>query len=212
MFTLQNSKVILRDFIASDIPKRLHWETEETEWQLWDAPWEYENMSPEERAAGLQSYRKNMENWVAYYQNLPPEQRRTGFQIVTNDQSQTYIGWINSYRIDAQYCFSNSGDLCAVGIDIPSLSARGKGYAAAALTLFIDYLLNQGEKDIFTQTWSGNVRMIHLAHKIGFEECCVKKEFRAVGNQKYDGLTFRLNQEKYQSFRQCATESSKSFA
>jgi len=37
---LQNDKVILRDFIKSDIDDVIRWETIETEWQLWDAPWE----------------------------------------------------------------------------------------------------------------------------------------------------------------------------
>lgn len=39
---LKNNLVVLRDFIESDIENRIYWETTENEWQLWDAPWEYE--------------------------------------------------------------------------------------------------------------------------------------------------------------------------
>lgn len=37
---IENNKVILRDFIKKDIEDIIRWETIETEWQLWDAPWE----------------------------------------------------------------------------------------------------------------------------------------------------------------------------
>ena len=69
-----------------------------------------------------------------------------------------------------------------------------------ALCMFIKYLLDKGIDDIYTQTWSGNERMIHIAEKIGFEEYRRKKEFRLVRGKKYDGLTFRLNMEKFKKF------------
>lgn len=46
---LMNDKVILRDFKEGDIEKRIYWETSETEWQLWDAPQEYENQSDDKK-------------------------------------------------------------------------------------------------------------------------------------------------------------------
>lgn len=49
MKSLSDGKIILRDFIETDIEKRVYWETAETEWQKWDAPWEYETLSDEEK-------------------------------------------------------------------------------------------------------------------------------------------------------------------
>ena len=86
-----------------------------------------------------------------------------------------------------------------MGIDIPAVAARGKGYAFAALKLFIGYLLENGERGIYTQTWSGNVRMIGLAEKLGFEEYRRKKGLRTMAGKPYDGLTFRLNEEKFRA-------------
>ena len=80
-----------------------------------------------------------------------------------------------------------------------SMRARGKGYAFSALRLFIRYLLGCGETEIYTQTWSGNVRMIGLAEKLGFEEYRRKRDYRTVSGKKYDGLTFRLNLEKFRA-------------
>ena len=48
-FTIITEDIILRDFIDTDIERRIYWEKVETEWQLWDAPWEYENLSEQEK-------------------------------------------------------------------------------------------------------------------------------------------------------------------
>ena len=59
--------------------------------------------------------------------------------------------------------------------------------------------MENGERGIYTQTWSGNVRMIGLAEKLGFEEYRRKKGLRTVAGKPYDGLTFRLNEEKFRA-------------
>ena len=173
---ISDERIILRDFRESDIEKRIFGETVETEWQLWDAPWEYEDLSDEKKKKELDDY----------------------------------IGWCSSYRIDDDCKISTSGDKCAIGIDIPQRDARGKGYAYNAMCLFIDYLLSNGETDIYTQTWSGNTRMIGLAKKLGFEEYKRKPDLRTVRGQKYDGLTFRLNLEFYQESKQKQIEKQRS--
>ena len=39
MIILETERLILRDFEEKDIEKRVFWETVETEWKKWDAPW-----------------------------------------------------------------------------------------------------------------------------------------------------------------------------
>ena len=53
---LETKNIRLRDLTETDIPKRIYWEKTETEWQLWDAPWEYGEMSEEEQEADLKKY------------------------------------------------------------------------------------------------------------------------------------------------------------
>lgn len=207
---LSNDRVILRDFIQSDIEKRGYWETIETEWQLWDAPWEYENVSDERKHKELNEYIQNMHEWVNKFASMADDEKRSGFQICVKDTNE-YIGWCGSYRIDGDCNYSPQGDMCAIGIDIPALSARGKGYAYSALVLFIDYLYSIGETDIYTQTWSGNTRMIGLAEKLGFEEFKRKPHLRTVRGHKYDGLTLRLNQHKYQQIKHAQYKSGKAY-
>ena len=192
---LQNDKVILRDFLESDIEKRIYWETEATEWQMWDAPWEYEALTEEEKERDLERYIEIMNKWVGI--ELPEDKKRSTFQIDINNNEHTYIGWCNSYLIDDDYKFSNTGTKCTIGIDLPEACVRNKGYGSAALKLFITYLIENGEEAIYTQTWSGNVRMIALARKLGFEECNRVLGVRLVRGAYYAALTFRLNLKKF---------------
>lgn len=195
---LKNDLIILRDFIESDIEDRINWETVENEWQLWDAPWDYEGKEEQELTEDLERYKAKMQLWAE--QQKADCELRTGFQICINNDARTYIGWCNAYRINESYEIIQTKGLCAVGIDIPAMTARGKGFAASALVLFIQYLLKNGEDEIYTQTWSGNKRMIGLANKIGFEECMRKANERKVDGQFYDGLTFKLNMRKFCEF------------
>ena len=192
--------IILRDFIESDIEKRIYWEKVETEWQLWDAPWEYEGLTEEEKEREFQSYVDVLHKKLEYNRNISEDEKRYSFQIMTNDDEQKYIGWVSSYDIDEDYTYTEESGYRAVGIDIPDMSARGKGYAYQALGSFIQYLLEHGDDEIYIQTWSGNERMIHIAEKMGFEECRRKVGIRSVRGEIYDGLTFKLNKDKFSGF------------
>ena len=144
---LKDDTVLLRDFKREDIAKRIEWETEQTEWQLWDGPWEYEGLTEEQKKENLQKYIKALEEWAAICESLSDEMPRKSFQICTPEGE--YVGWCGSYFI------------------------------------------NEGFTELYTQTWSGNERMIGLAEKLGFTECCRKPKLRTVRGQQYDGLTFR---------------------
>ena len=50
--------------------------------------------------------------------------------------------------------------------------------------------------ELYTQTWSGNVRMLRCTEKLGFVECNRNVGTREVDGKKYDGLTFRLKREE----------------
>lgn len=192
---ITDGRVILRDFVREDIEDRIRWETVETEWLLWDAPWELE----EEEPFSPDAYRDKMLRQLSTEKD--PSRMRRSFQICINNGTRTHIGWCNSYNIDANYDYTDENGYCTIGIDIPEQSARRQGYATAAWKLFIEYLLSNGVEDIYTQTWSGNERVLGLIRKMGFEECARQVNYRMVRGQSYDGLTFKLN---ISSFRKLA--------
>lgn len=193
---IKNHKVILRDFIESDIGDRIYWETIETEWKQWDAPWEYH----EGEVFDSIGYRIDRLAWLSKEKEKDENRMRKSFQICINDESRKHIGWMNSYNIDNNYNFTRGQGHCTIGIDIPDMSSRRKGYATASWGLFIQYLLSNEIEDIYTQTWSGNERVIGLMNKLGFEECNRVNGYRTIKGQLYDGLTFKLNKEKYSDF------------
>ena len=179
--------VILRDMTESDIEDYVRWFTVEREWENWDAPWEKEDTCEE----------AERKSWTEYYdsvKDLPDDVRRRKFEIEWNGR---HIGWVSSYRIDENCEWvgkPGEGQTVhrAVGIDICEPELCGSGLGTKALRAFIDYFFENGEDEIYTQTWSGNVRMIRCAEKLGFAECKRIAGIREVNGQSYDALTFRL--------------------
>ena len=84
----------------------------------------------------------------------------------------------------------------AIGIDICDPDVWGSGIGTSALRAFINYYFEHAVDELYTQTWSGNVRMLRCAEKLGFVECNRNVGTRKVGGQKFDGLTFRLKREE----------------
>lgn len=85
MLVLRNETAILRDFIESDIADHIRWETDETEWKLWDALWEHEEKSDKERAVELEGDIERMRGWVARNKALADDVRRTKFEVCLAD-------------------------------------------------------------------------------------------------------------------------------
>lgn len=217
MLALSDGVVILRDFIEADIEDYVRWETVETEWKLWDAPWEHEGKTDEERVAALEEDVAWMRAHAREVASLRDDAPRRRFEVCVvgggggkprqNERTagatcfhltpaemppMTHIGGVSTYRIDDDFSIAEDGPYLALGIDINSMAARGRGYALRALRLFADYLFEEGAGELYCQTWSGNTRMIGLARKIGFTECCRKPDLREVCGQRYDGVTFVL--------------------
>jgi RimJ/RimL family protein N-acetyltransferase len=173
---LKGEKIFLRDTVIDDLENWIHWNSVDTEWQeFWDAPWEYEAWTPE-------TAREKMTPVIE--QRLSPPETRRYFEICLLDGE--HIGKVSSYYIDEEKT------KLAIGIDIPPVCHRGKGYGYEAYALFIKYLKDNGINEIYTQTWSGNTPMIKMAEKIGFREVERIKDKRIVNGKNYDALTFIL--------------------
>ena len=78
---LKDDVVLLRDFKREDIAKRIEWETVKTEWQMWDAPWEYEGLTEEQKKEELQRYKKAMGKWAALCETLSDIIQVTYFKL-----------------------------------------------------------------------------------------------------------------------------------
>lgn len=178
-FSLNYKNITLRFLQENDVEKFVCWHTRELEWKKWDAPWEDIN-SDEDRI------RERLKRILDRPKELLPGR----LQICHSDGS--YIGWVGNYLLNGHQ------NERAVGIDIPEKAYWGKGLGEQALKLWIAYIFNVEPNDyLFCQTWSGNLRMVRLAEKCGFEIIERKKDFRKVNGKFYDGLTFKLEKETF---------------
>ena len=185
--------VILRDMVAADIEDEIRWHTVETEWGLWDTPWE-DCFSAFDPDAYREKARKKLQE--------PKDGFRWELQVVSSDG--THVGSVNTYWIDDNYEWVARKNLqpgqhvfYAVGCAIKEPSYWGRGLGTETLIAYVRYHLNLGHTDICTQTWSGNVRMVKCAEKLGFTVCDREIAFRTVRGEKVDGLTFRLNVDQF---------------
>lgn len=190
---IKYQNIILRDMRESDIEDWFRWKTTETEWSEWDAPWEEldPSLDPEE-------YRKEE---LERIQTRKTDHR---FRLEIDTADGVHIGAVNAYCIDESFnweAYFEEADRqklnWAMGIDICDRDYWSGGWGTQALTAFVKYHLQEGYVNLYTQTWSGNTRMIGLAEKLGFRECCREKGIRHVRGGSYDGLTFRLDRAAF---------------
>ncbi len=197
---LKYHNIILRDMEERDIADEIRWNTVQTEWGLWDAPWETEE---ELKAFDPEVHRQKELEWIA---GPKPDHRRC-LEIDTWDG--VHLGAVSCYCIDGDCNWlekaPDAGEerqkaRWAVGLDICEPSYWNGGWGAQALAAFIRYHLDGGCTELYTQTWSGNVRMTALAEKLGFRECRREAGIRQVRGETYDALTFRLDRAAFGAY------------
>ena len=187
--------IILRDMIESDIEDWIRWETVDTEWTEWDGP-------DLESAPFVETeFRSECEELL----KGPRTGFRNFFELATSDGK--HIGMVVSGLTGDNFKYLSRAEIQAgkksyptIGIVICESCDWNRGLGTQALTAFCRYLLDHGKSELRLQTWSGNIRMVRCAEKIGFVECN-----RIVGNRHirggtYDGLTFQLDLDRFRKY------------
>ncbi len=172
--------ITLRDLEIKDTEDYVRWNTVDTEWMDWDAPW----LKDEPFDADVFRQKR-----LAYLAKPKDENRiRHSFEI---DYEGRHIGWVSSYYIDEKFNFAKDGHL-AIGIDICQSGNWGKGIGGKAYAAFTEYLFSHGYDALYTQTWSGNERLMRMAARVGFTLCHRDVGVRQVRGQTYDRITLKL--------------------
>lgn len=184
--------LVLRDMEKTDVEDYVRWFTVETEWSDFDAPWEPVSGNEAEERQG----------WTEYYEavkDLSDDKLRWKFEV---EYAGRHVGWVSSYLMDEAFQWISADAVGpeqtvhrAVGIDLCEPDVWNGGIGTKALRAFMQYYFDRGAEALYTQTWSGNVRMLRCAEKLGFAECNRNVGTREVGGKQYDGLTFRLDKK-----------------
>jgi putative hydrolase of HD superfamily len=94
----------------------------------------------------------------------------------------------------SRYWISQETNWPAIGISIYDPVNWRKGLGYEALGLWCQYLFDNEPNFVRLdlRTWSGNIGMIRLAEKLGFQQEAVFRMARIVDGEYYDGLGYGI--------------------
>ena len=189
---IRSDNIILRDFRPGDIEDEVRWNTTHTEWMKADMPWEEpEPVDEDELRAQMTEIMEGTEDGDI----------RMRLEIEADGR---HVGFVSSYLLNEDYSpadwesvdFSkNAPDnhaVRALGIELCESDVWGQGIGAKALQVFMEYYRGLGEDRFVMETWSGNVRMLRVAEKLGFREVDRGESVYVVDGRAYDAIVLEL--------------------
>jgi putative hydrolase of HD superfamily len=179
---LQTGTVIVRDWRYEDLEPYAQWLQPGHRWQQTDGPYE-PPLTPvdiDERIARISTVVES---------GAPPKPRRR--LVITTDagaSADEFIGTVSAYWEQQASLSLNLG----IAIFDPVNWGQGIGYAA--LGLWTQYLFDELPQIVRLglRTWSGNVAMLRLATKLGFQEEMRLRLARIVNHVHYDAVGYGI--------------------
>lgn len=177
---LQGDKVILRSIRSSDYPilYDLIYGEDEPEWKKWDAP--YFPLVP----ISFEEYSTKMSE-----QSGPAGEPESEMIIEAGGETVGIITYYWEHR---------SSNWLEIGIVIYNSNYWNGGYGKEALRIWISYLFkNLPIVRVGLTTWSGNVRMIRAAEKVGM---CLEgrmRKCRIYQGVYYDSIRMGMLREEW---------------
>lgn len=181
---LLGKRLQLRDWTLDDLDEFAYWLQPGHRWQELDGPY-YKGATAEEIPAIIARIRARIEtgNFSVPRQNL----------IIAHAEHNRLIGQVSRYWI------SEETNWLAAGISIYNPALWSQGYGAEALALWTTYLFNAFPQIVRLdlQTWSGNIGMMKLATKLGYQLEGRFRKARIVGGDYYDALGYGVLREEW---------------
>lgn len=182
---LEGNLINLRDWSLSDLPDFIKWMQPEHEWHNYDGPY-YPSATPEEVDL-LAGKRREM----ILSNSFPSPRRNLAIVDAATDKLIGMVSW---------YWQGEETNWISVGICIYDPAYWGNGRGFEALGLWSEYLLtaNLTLARLGLQTWSGNLRMMRLAEKLGYLQEARFRKARIVNGDYYDGMGYGILREEWQ--------------
>jgi len=179
---LDGSQITLRDWVLADLPVYAEWMNPSHRWHELDGPY-YPRPTAEETAQINAKRREQIET-----DSFPTPRRNL---VIALDDA--LIGVVS------RYWQSEETNWLSVGIVIYDPGRWGKGLGYEALGLWSEYLFvampQLARLDL--RTWSGNVGMMRLALKLGYQEEARFRKARIVKGEYYDGMGYGVLREEW---------------
>jgi len=178
---IKGKKVTLRLADIKDLEACYYWEYQEEKQEAakWNSPF-----APPDKTTQAE--------FIAQWNNYEILPDVPGMLIVEADGE--LIG-----EVDADWIDKNTNWL-EIGIIIYNPDYWGSGYGAEAFQLFVDYLFtNTPLHRLGMSTWSGNIRMMKAAQKIGMKEEARIRQARSLGGKYYDAIKMGILRSEWES-------------
>jgi len=181
---LKGSKIKLRDMQLDDLQTYQHWLSGDFSWKKLNGPY----------------YKKSKGDEVNQYISKKEEAIKKGdlktpraSMVIADGASNEFIGTVSWYwQSEETYWLST-------GLVIYDEAYWGKGLGYEALGLWSDYLF-KNMPDIARldlRSWSGNIGMMRLAEKLGYQLEATFRKARIVEGKYFDGVGYGVLREEW---------------
>jgi RimJ/RimL family protein N-acetyltransferase len=186
---VEGARIRLRPMRVEDVDVYRSWLVRPgAAWRALDGPY-----YPVPEGDALDQMHAKMVAWIEAGHEPDPLRR----VAVADRETDALVGTVNRYWISEETHWP------AIGISLFDDAVWGRGLGFEALTLWVDTVFRMHPEivRIDMRTWSGNVRMVRLAEKLGFQrEACFRKA-RIVDGAYYDGLGYGVLREEWSASR-----------
>ncbi len=178
--------IVIRELEINDLDDYLYWNHPTREFHKFNGPY-YEKSSEEE----LKQFVEELKELLLKGEKNVLKNKK----IIANGETGEIIGQVNWYWKSQETFWME------VGIVIFNENYWGNGIGYTALKMWIDEIFGENPKLIRLglSTWSGNLRMMHLAEKIGLKKEAVYRKARIVDNEYYDAVSYGILKEEWQA-------------
>lgn len=116
-------------------------------------------------------------------------------RMIVNKNTDELIGQVNWYWVSQETLWAE------IGIVIFNENYWGNGIGYKALKMWIDKVFADNPEfiRIGLSTWSGNLRMMKLAEKLGLKKEAVYKKARIVNNEYYNSISYGILKEEWKA-------------
>ena len=173
---IEGRKIVLRDWVMDDLPVYEGWLSNDFEWKQFNGP--YYVMDESKVPERIGRLRKAIE--AAEWSN--PRRRL----VIAARETDAFVGLVS------RYWESEETNWLSVGIVIYDPTNWSGGLGFEALGIWSDYIFTAMPElvRLGLGTWSGNVRMMRLAEKLGYVEEARRRMARIVRGEYYDSMGY----------------------
>lgn len=177
-------EVILRDIELKDLDSYYKWNHPDMKFHEFNGPY-FERSTEEELKGSISKLKERLLNKeINAFRNK---------KIIADKGTDEIIGQVNWYWKSEETLWME------IGIVIFNENYWGLGIGLTAMKLWIDEVFDDHPEIVRLglTTWSGNVRMMKLAEKLGFIKEAVYRKARIVNNEYYDSVSYGILREEW---------------